>query len=90
MRLSWGRSSASRKASSRATWLAFCAACDLAPERVLMVGDTRADLEMGRRAGCGLVVAVLTGGASAAALAPYADHVLRDVGELPALLALGG
>lgn len=68
--------------------LAFCAACGLAPERVLMVGDTRADLEMGRRAGCGLVVAVLTGGASAAALAPHADHVLGDVGELPDLLGL--
>lgn len=70
--------------------LAFCAACRLAPERVLMVGDTRADLEMGRRAGCGLVVAVRTGGASVAALAPYADHVLGDVSELPGLLGLAG
>jgi phosphoglycolate phosphatase len=69
--------------------LAFCATCGLTPERVVMVGDTLADLEMGRRAGCGLVVAVLTGGASGSALAPHADHVLRDVSELPALLALG-
>ena len=66
--------------------LAFCEAVGLRPGEVAMVGDTPADLEMGRRAGCGLVVAVLTGGASAKVLEPLADHVVADVMALPGLL----
>jgi phosphoglycolate phosphatase len=65
---------------------AFCAACGLEPASVALVGDTPADLLMGRRAGCGLVVGVLTGGTSAAALAPLADHVVASVMELESLL----
>ncbi|MFO1071077.1 MAG: HAD family hydrolase [Geminicoccaceae bacterium] len=67
--------------------LAFCEASGLAPSAVAMIGDTPADLEMGRRAGCGLVVGVLTGGASAAVLEPLADHVVPDVMALPGLLS---
>lgn len=67
--------------------LAFCAACGLDPAAVVMVGDSPADLTMGRRAGCGLVVGVLTGGAPAAVLQPLADHVLASVMELEDLLA---
>jgi phosphoglycolate phosphatase len=65
---------------------AFCAAAGLDPSRVAMVGDTPADLEMGRNAGCGLVVGVLTGGAPARRLAPLADHVIASVMELEPLL----
>jgi phosphoglycolate phosphatase len=66
--------------------LAFCAACGLDPAAVVMVGDTPADLAMGRAAGCGLVVGVLTGGAPAHMLAPLADHVVASVMELEGLL----
>jgi phosphoglycolate phosphatase len=66
---------------------AFCAACGLEPARVAMVGDTPADLEMGRNAGCGLVVGVLTGGAPARRLERLADHVIGSVMELEPLLA---
>jgi phosphoglycolate phosphatase len=68
--------------------LAFCAACGLDPSAVVMVGDSPADLTMGREAGCGLVVGVLTGGAPAHALAPLADHVIGSIMELEELLGL--
>jgi phosphoglycolate phosphatase len=69
--------------------LAFCDAVGLEPAAVVMVGDTPADLEMGRRAGCGLVVAVLTGATPTHLLAPLADHVLADITELEPLLLDG-
>jgi phosphoglycolate phosphatase len=47
-----------------------------------MVGDSRHDLEAGRSAGM-RTVAVLTGIAGAAELAPLADVVLTDIGALP-------
>lgn len=60
---------------------AFARQLGLAPERVVMVGDSRHDLEAGRAAGM-RVVAVLTGIAGAADLAPHADAVLPDIGHL--------
>ncbi|HMR32194.1 MAG TPA: HAD family hydrolase [Geminicoccaceae bacterium] len=66
--------------------LAFCAACGLEPAEVAMVGDTPADLTMGRAAGCGLVVGVLTGGAPASSLVPLADHVVASIMDLEPLL----
>lgn len=62
--------------------LAFAGALGLDPGRVAMVGDSRHDLEAGRAAGM-RTVAVLTGIARAAALAPLADVVLPDIGALP-------
>lgn len=61
--------------------LAFAAACGLDPARVVMVGDSRHDLAAGRAAGM-RTVAVLTGIAGAADLAPLADAVLPDIGGL--------
>jgi phosphoglycolate phosphatase len=68
--------------------LGFCAATGLAPSAVAMIGDSTHDLASGRAAGL-LTIAVLTGPASRADLAPHADVVLADIGELPVLLALG-
>lgn len=67
--------------------LAFCAARGLDPAEVAVVGDTRADLMMARAAGCGLAVAVLTGGTPRQAVEDLADHVLEDVHGLPGLLS---
>lgn len=64
---------------------AFCAAAGVVAGEVVMVGDTPADLVMGRAAGCGLTVGVLTGGLDHAALAPYADLVLDSVQALDTL-----
>jgi phosphoglycolate phosphatase len=68
--------------------LAFARLLDLDPSRVAMVGDSLHDLQAGRAAGM-RTVAVLTGIASAAELAPFADAVLPDIGALPGWLAGG-
>ena len=60
---------------------AFARQHGLDPARVVMVGDSRHDLEAGRAAGM-RTVAVLTGVAGAEELAPHADAVLPDIGHL--------
>lgn len=62
--------------------LAFVAALDIAPEHVVMVGDSTHDLVAGRAAEM-QTVGVLTGMATAEDLAPFADVVLPDIGHLP-------
>ncbi len=62
--------------------LAFAKATGIAPAQVVMVGDSRHDLQAGRAAGM-RCVAVLTGVAKAPELRPLADVVLPDVGHLP-------
>ncbi len=60
------------------------------PQRVVKVGDTPADLEEGRNAGCGMVVGVTRGTHSRAELESYPHTDLIDtVADLPALLGLG-
>ena len=63
--------------------LAFAENMGLAPDRVVMVGDSTHDLVAGRRAGM-ICVGVLTGMAKRETLAPLADAVLPDIGHLPA------
>jgi phosphoglycolate phosphatase len=46
------------------------------------VGDTPADLAMGRAAGVGMVVGVLSGLGGRADLEPYADLIVGSVAEL--------
>lgn len=65
--------------------LAFAQAVDLRPEQIVMVGDSTHDLHAGRAAGMH-TIGVLTGPATADVLAPLADVVLRDIGEIPAWL----
>ena len=60
---------------------AFARQLGLDPARVVMVGDSRHDLEAGRAAGM-RTVAVLTGIAGTEELAPHADAVLPDIGHL--------
>lgn len=62
--------------------LAFAERFGLAPGEVLMVGDSRHDLIAARNAGM-RPVAVLTGLATEAELAPLAEAVLPDIGHLP-------
>jgi len=61
---------------------ALCRAMGVAPAQCIVVGDTAADLQMGRAAGAGLVVGVLSGVSSAEVLKPYADGVIASVAEL--------
>jgi phosphonatase-like hydrolase len=61
------------------------------PIQVAKVGDTRADLEEGTNAGCGLVIGVTTGSFSRDQLqaCPH-THILESVMEVPALLLKKG
>ncbi len=62
---------------------AHCVAAD--PSRLVMVGDSLHDMDAGRAAGM-RTVAVLTGVASRDDLAPHADVVLDDIGQIPGWL----
>ena len=69
--------------------LAFSRATGLEPARIVVVGDSRHDLEAARQSGAGLVIGVLTGPATREELAPLADHVLPSIAGLPDLLRDG-
>ena len=66
--------------------LAFARQLGLEPSRVVMVGDSRHDLDAGRAAGM-RTIAVLTGIAKREELAPHADLVLADIGAIPGWLS---
>ena len=54
---------------------------------VAKVGDTRADLEEGTNAGCGLVVGVTTGSFTRAQLEAYPHtHIVASVADVPELV----
>jgi phosphoglycolate phosphatase len=65
---------------------AFCARVSMLPSEVLVVGDTLHDLHMGRAAGAGLVVGVLSGAGNRELLAPHCDHVLDSVLALESII----
>jgi phosphoglycolate phosphatase len=62
--------------------LGFAKAVGIDPKRIAMIGDSTHDLIAGRAAGM-QTVAVLTGLADHAVLAPLADAVFPDIGSLP-------
>jgi phosphoglycolate phosphatase len=62
--------------------LTICQRMGIEPSQVMVVGDTTADLKMGRAAGVGLVVGVLSGVSSARDLVEYADVLIESVDEL--------
>lgn len=69
---------------------AFCKNTALTPSQCIMVGDTPHDLKMGRAAGVGLVVGVLSGAGERDTLAELADYVVPDIRSLEGILAGGG
>lgn len=62
--------------------LHLCREIGIAPGRTAVVGDSAADLLMGRSAGARLVVGVLTGVGGRDDLAPLADIVVPSVADL--------
>lgn len=62
--------------------LAICRTLKAMPAKTVVVGDNVADLQMGRAAGAGLTIGVLSGVSSAEILAPYADLLLPAVDGL--------
>jgi phosphoglycolate phosphatase len=69
--------------------LAFCEATSLARQEVAVVGDAVHDLAMGRAAGVGLNVGVLSGTSGRADLAELADVIVASIVDLPARPELG-
>lgn len=66
---------------------AFCRDSGLRPAEVCVVGDNPHDTKMGRAAGAGLVIGVLSGTSAAADLEDSADLILASVAEMPASAA---
>mmetsp|Transcript_34486 Transcript_34486/g.47786 ORF Transcript_34486/g.47786 Transcript_34486/m.47786 type:complete len:329 (-) Transcript_34486:159-1145(-) len=64
----------------------FCSTVGISTNEVAVVGDSVHDLEMGKRAGAGLLVGVLTGTATAQDLEPHAHVVLSSIMELKEFL----
>ena len=62
--------------------LQLCRTLGVAPGRTAVVGDSPADLLMGRAAGAARSIAVLTGVGDRASLEPYADAVIESIAEL--------
>ena len=51
-----------------------------------MVGDTLADMGMGKSAKLGATIGVLSGVGGREELNPHADYLVKHVGELPSIL----
>jgi phosphoglycolate phosphatase len=68
---------------------AFCETVGLAPQEIAVVGDAVHDLAMGRAAGVGLNVGVLSGTSGRPDLAGLADLILDSIAELPGRAELG-
>jgi len=64
--------------------LAFCEAVGIAPQEAAMVGDAVHDLAMGRAAGVGLNVGVLSGTSGREDLEDFADLILDSINDMPA------
>lgn len=67
----------------------FCRAKGLHAREVVVVGDNTHDLDMGRAAGCAMVIGVLTGTGTAQELAGRASAVIAGIDELETLLDRG-
>jgi phosphoglycolate phosphatase len=68
----------------------FCQATGIGRGEVAVVGDAVHDLAMGRAAGVGLNVGVLSGTSGRGDLEAYADRIVADVTELVGMAEFGG
>jgi phosphoglycolate phosphatase len=65
---------------------AFCRTTGLPPEKVAVVGDSEHDMLMGRLAGAGLLVGVLTGAGTRQSLGSSAHLIIEDISCLMELI----
>ncbi|MCO6186963.1 HAD family hydrolase [Rhizobium sp. L1K21] len=66
--------------------LGFCEVTGLDAGAMIVVGDNSHDMHMGRSAGAGMTIGVLTGTGTRQTLSPLADHVFDDITSLHTLL----
>ena len=64
----------------------FCEKIGLQPHEIAMVGDNAHDMNEARAGGAGLAIGVLSGNSTSEDLEPLADHIIHNVGHLPALM----
>jgi phosphoglycolate phosphatase len=62
--------------------LHLCGTLGIPPGRTMVVGDSPADLAMGRSAGAARSIGVLTGVGDRASLEPFADAILPSIADL--------
>lgn len=62
--------------------LHLCRTLGVDPARSVMIGDAQADLAMGRAAGVGLRIGVLSGVGTRQDLEPLADAIIPSIGDL--------
>lgn len=67
-------------------FFAFCRACGLRPSQAAMVGDNNHDLKMGKAAGAGALIGVLTGSGRREQLSLLTADILGSIDELEAWL----
>lgn len=67
----------------------FCDTTGLDAASIIVVGDNSHDMHMGRSAGAGMTVGVLTGTGTRQSLGPLADHIFEDITGLNDLLDAG-
>lgn len=67
--------------------LEICKRINIEPSKIMVIGDTASDMKMGRAAGVGLCVGVLSGVSSAKDLIPHADLIFDSIDELHTYLA---
>lgn len=60
----------------------LCGQLSIAPAQAMVIGDSVDDMQMGRAAGVGMTVGVLSGLSTAELLAPYADAIIPSVAHL--------
>lgn len=84
----WGADRVSRNKPHPDLFLGACAELGAEPHQAWMVGDSLADLRMGRAGGAARVIGVTSGLTARAILAAEADAVLAGVWELPSYLRL--
>ena len=65
---------------------AFCDQCMLPKEQIIMVGDSPKDINMGKNAGVGLTLGVLTGAHNRHELEKIADQVFDDISGILTVL----
>ncbi|EIJ42196.1 haloacid dehalogenase superfamily enzyme, subfamily IA [Beggiatoa alba B18LD] len=61
--------------------------CQVEPQKILVVGDSRSDLTMGKNAGVGYCVGVLTGAGTHASLQPVADMIIDSIAEMQVIFS---
>jgi phosphoglycolate phosphatase len=86
--LVFGGDAFARKKPDPLPLLETCKALGLAPERVLMVGDSRNDAQAARAAGCAVMLVSYGYNHGEPAAVAQPDAVIDSLAELPALLGL--